>query len=263
MGGENFPVALRFLPREPKQHLANVYTYARFVDDVGDTASGDRGALLDLVDAELTALLDGRATLPPVRGLAMTVRECRIPLDPFRDLIRANQLDQRVTRYATFDELLGYCSLSATPVGRIVLHIAAAATPGNIADSDAVCSALQVLEHCQDVGEDARAGRIYLPTDDLSAAGVADEALLEPTTSPALCSVIAANVERAEQLMQSGRPLVRRLSGWARVAVAGYLAGGEATAASLRRHDYNVLARDIRPSRLGTVARVARLLAKG
>src|SRR5882757_6791169 len=162
-GSENFPVALRVLPKDPRDKLMRAYAFARFVDDVGDEAPGDRLALLDVIEADVRALPSGTAVLPVVRALRPLVEERSTPLAPFLDLIEANRIDQRVHSYPAFSDLLHYCDYSAAPVGRIVLHIAGAATEQNILDSDAVCNALQVLEHCQDVAEDARAGRVYLP----------------------------------------------------------------------------------------------------
>jgi phytoene/squalene synthetase len=193
-----------------------------------------------------------------VRALRPLVEECGTPLQPFLDLIEANRLDQHVSAYATFDDLLAYCDYSAAPVGRIVLHIAGAATVQNIADSDSVCNGLQVLEHCQDVGEDARAGRTYLPQQDLPA-GVD---LLAATTSPALRAAVAIQVARAQEMLQPGRDLVQRLHGWPRLAIAGFVAGGLATATALQRADYDVLARLIRPSRLRTAETAVRLWAR-
>jgi squalene synthase HpnC len=175
---ENFPVALRVLPRRARRQLRRVYAYARFVDDVGDSARGDRLALLDFVEHDVRALFAGAAAqsgeprLPVVRDLRAVVDECGLPPEPLLDLIDANRVDQRVATYEAFDDLLDYCRLSAAPVGRIVLHVADAVTEPNITGSDAVCAALQVLEHCQDVREDALAGRVYVPAADLRAAGV-------------------------------------------------------------------------------------------
>lgn len=260
---ENFPVALRLLPRGPREALMRVYGFARFVDDVGDEFPGgpaDRAVHLDLIERDLRAVPAGAARLPAVRGIAPLVRRHGVPLQPFLDLVEASRADQVVTSYATFDDLLGYCRLSAVPVGVIVLHLAAAATEANLADSAAVCSALQILEHCQDVGEDAAAGRVYLPADDLAAAGVERARLAERGTGPQVRQVVRLQAQRAEQMLRSGRPLVRRLHGWARIAVAGYVAGGAATATALHRADYRVLERPVRPSRLVTAARAAALL---
>ena len=261
---ENFPVALRLLPPGPRDRLTRLYAYARFVDDVGDTAAGDRRALLDRVDAEVRALWEAPATvrIPAVAGLRPLIDACGVPAEPFLDLIAANRVDQETSRYASFDELLGYCRLSAAPVGRVVLYIAAAATPANVADSDAVCAALQILEHCQDVGEDARAGRVYLPAEDLEAAGVGDADLLAPTTSPGLRRAVAVQVGRCDELLGAGRDLIGRLSGWPRVAVSGYLGGGLATADALRAARFRVLERTVRPNRLRSVAHAARLTVR-
>lgn len=259
---ENFPVALRVLPSAPREHLARVYAYARFVDDVGDTAAGDRSELLDQVEADVRSLWGGTVRSPAVAGLRPVIAACGVPAEPFLDLIHANRVDQHTLRYESFDDLLGYCRLSAAPVGRIVLYIAAAATAANIADSDAVCAALQVLEHCQDVGEDARVGRVYLPAADLREAGVDDEDLLTPTTSPGLRRVVAVQVGRCDELLGAGRDLIRRLSGWPRVAISGYVGGGLATADALRGARYRVLERTVRPNKLRTAAYAARLTVR-
>ena len=263
MRSENFPVALRLLPRAPRDYLTRVYAFARFVDDVGDTADGDRMALLDMIDAQVRGLGVGRPALAPVAGLRPVLDDCGVPVGPFLALIEANRVDQTVTRYETFDDLLGYCALSAAPIGQIVLHIAGAAQPNNIADSDAACAALQILEHCQDVGEDARAGRIYLPHAELRTAGVADEDLLAATTSPALRGVIGLQVRRSQELLDRGCALVRRLSGWAHVAVAGYIAGGLATMFALRAGGYEVLAQDVVPGKRRTAMHAVRLTVGG
>lgn len=250
-GSENFPVALRVLPKSPRDKLMRTYAFARFVDDVGDEAPGDRLALLDVVDADVRALADGRPTLPVIRALRPLVDD-GTPLEPFLDLIEANRIDQRVSRYETFTDLLQYCDYSAAPVGRIVLYIAHAATPQNIADSDAVCNALQVLEHCQDVGEDARAGRVYIP-------GIEFEDALADRTGPGVREAVGTHVALARGMLSAGRPLVRRLHGWARLAVAGFVGGGLATATALRHAEYDVLARTVRPAKARTAREALRL----
>ncbi len=193
---ENFPVALRLLPRRYRGHLMAVYRYARTVDDIGDEApvSQRQGLLAELEEdllrlyAELAeqggpAANASRSLQPAVRGLADVVTDCRIPMQPFRDLIAANQQDQVVTRYETFDDLLGYCALSANPVGQIVLYVFGCSTPERVQLSDAICSGLQIAEHLQDVAEDYRAGRVYLPGADLRAHGCT-EADLAGETAP-------------------------------------------------------------------------------
>jgi squalene synthase HpnC len=260
--GENFPVALRLLPPTPRGMLIRVYSYARFVDDVGDEASGDRLALLAAVEADVRALPLGRPQLPVVSALRPLVVDYGTPLEPFLDLIEANRLDQAVSSYPTFDDLLHYCRYSASPVGRLVLYVARAASQQNIADSDLVCNALQVLEHCQDVGEDARAGRVYLPQADLAAVDVQPADIRSTVTSPALRHVIRRQVDRAVAMLSAGRPLVRRLRGWPRIAVAGYVAGGLATADALRRANHEVLAQAVVPARSRTATHLLRLVTR-
>jgi squalene synthase HpnC len=233
--------------------------YARFVDDVGAAAVGDRLALLDAVEADVRGLWTGGARLAPVTGLAGLVAT-GLSAQPLLDLIQANRLDQTIHGYSTFDDLLGYCQYSAAPIGQIVLHIAGRVTRQNIADSDVVCNALQVLEHCQDVGEDARAGRVYLPGEDLREQGVGGAALRSTVASPALRRVIARQVRRARTMLETGDALVARLRGWSRVAVAGYVAGGRATADALYEADYEVLAAAVRPTKRRTLRHALPLL---
>jgi squalene synthase HpnC len=256
-GSENFPVALRILPKKARAHLERIYAYARFVDDIGDEAPGDRRLLLDRVERDIRRLHIGSPVLPPVQALQPVIDECGVPLQPFLDLIEANRVDQVVKSYETFDDLLDYCKLSAAPIGQMVLYIAGAATERNVADSDQVCAALQVLEHCQDVREDAQMGRVYLPACELGGADVhADR------TSSELRAVIRTQVERSERMLEPGRDLVRHLHGWSKVAVAGYIAGGLATADALRAGDFDVLAHQLKPSKIRTAYHALRLLAR-
>jgi squalene synthase HpnC len=259
-GAENFPVALRILRPEVRRQLFAAYSYARFVDDIGDGDSGAprsrtaRLALLDAVEADVVRLPAGTSELDVVTALRPLVQAQPDVLRSLRELIEANRMDQQVNRYESFDDLLGYCRLSAAPIGRLVLAIAGVSDAAVQAASDSVCAGLQVLEHCQDVGEDLGRGRVYLPGAELRAAGVPESALRLGQTGPALRRVIGTQVERAEALIDEGRPLVAQLRGWARIAVAGYVAGGEATAHALRRQGFEVLASPVRPSRVRTGA---------
>jgi squalene synthase HpnC len=239
---ENFPVALRVLPRDVRIHLGRVYDVARVIDDAGDRAHGDRTAGLLALRADIDTIWTGGAPAEPhLQELAATVRACRLPQQPFDDLIEANLRDQSVTSYTTYEELLGYCALSANPVGRLVLQIFDVATPRRIGWSDRVCSALQIIEHCQDVGEDFRDGRVYLPLEDRELFGVSSELLGAPSTTPELRRLISFEALRALALLDEGRPLLHELRGWSRLAVCGYVAGGRAAVTALRRGGWSVL----------------------
>ena len=246
---ENFPVALRLLPRAAREDLAAFYTFARYVDDLGDEYAGDRIAALNEVDADLGRLSSGATPLlEPVRGLLRMTGDGRVPIEPFHDLVAANLMDQHKLRYATFAELVSYCKLSANPVGRVVLYLAGQATEQNLADSDAVCTGLQVIEHLQDVAEDYRNGRVYLPREDLTAFGVTEANLAAEHADEDVKALLRWEAGRAAVLVSRGVPLTRQLRGWARPAVTGYVAGGRATLAALRRADYDVLAATPKPT---------------
>jgi squalene synthase HpnC len=226
---ENFTVANAILGRRRMRHLTAIYGFARLVDDVGDEAAGDRGALLDLVELELWRVFgqagDGPPQHPLMLELAATVRECTLPVGPFERLIEANRMDQVVTRYETFDQLLAYCQLSAAPVGELVLGVFDAATSDRVALSDRVCAGLQLVEHLQDIAEDRGHDRVYMPLEDLIRFGCHDEDLFrEPSTS--LRALLAFEAGRARSLLASGAPLARTLSLAPRIAVAGFVAGG-------------------------------------
>jgi squalene synthase HpnC len=259
-GQENFPVAMRLLPRTLRRELRAVYDIARTIDDLGDEAPGDRLALLDGFEADLRrAWTDAEPTIPVVRRLVPVVRAHALAIDPFTNLVEANKLDQRQTSYPTWADLRHYCTLSADPIGRIVLALTDSVTERRVSLSDDVCTALQVLEHCQDVAEDRRRGRIYLPLEDLTAFGVAPHDLDADVTSTAVRRLVAHEVQRARALLLSGVPLVRSLRQSARIAVAGFVAGGLATADALRRADHDVLARDIVPHKADVVRHALQL----
>lgn len=259
--GENFPVALRWLPREPRRHLHAVYAVVRTIDDIGDRAPGDRTAQLLEFRADLARVWAGdEPRHPALRALTSTVTDCHLAQEPFRRLIEANLMDQRVRRYATFEDLLGYCRLSADPIGRLVLGVFDRSTPRNEALSDRVCSALQVLEHCQDVAEDLAAGRVYLPQDDLAEFGVTAADLVSGSGHGGRAAVLR-QVDRSAALLDEGSELVGRLTGWARVAVAGYVAGGYATVRALRAAGGDVWQQPTAPRRVDLVRSMASLLA--
>ncbi len=260
--GENFPVALRVLPRDIRQHLHTIYAVARTIDDIGDELAGDRTTRLLQIRRQLAAVWSGVPEGELFRRLADTVQACRMPEQPFQDLVEANLVDQKVTRYRTFDELVDYCRLSAVPVGRMVLDVFGQSSPSANDLSDDICIALQLLEHWQDVAEDCHDGRTYLPEEDMNAYGVRREDLIAPVAGAALQALMMFEIDRAAALLNRGRPLVGVLQGWAQVAVAGYLAGGYATLTALRRSGGDVLSRNTEPRRRDIAVNLAGLLLR-
>jgi squalene synthase HpnC len=253
---ENFPVASRVLPRATRSHLLALYGFCRLVDDLGDEAEGDRLALLDWAEAELSRASAGAAEHPVFRALTPTIDTFGLSLQPFVDLIEANRQDQEVHRYGTFEDLTAYCRLSAVPVGRLVLAVLRLDTPERIERADRVCIGLQLVEHLQDVAEDWAAGRLYLPLEVLSRHGCDPDRLLEPDQRPALCAVVAELAQRARALLAEGAPLSRSFPVRPRLAVAAFSAGGAAALDAIERARFDVVATRCRPRALDLARRL-------
>src|SRR5215470_6605275 len=203
--------ARRWLPRALRRDLLALYGFARLVDQLGDDVAGNREALLDALEDELALAFDGRARTPLLAEVGRVANERGLPRGPFLRLVEANRRDQRVATTATWSELEDYCRLSANPVGELVLALFGLATPERIAWSDAICTALQVVEHCQDVREDKGRGRIYLPADERRAFGVREEDLATAPAPEPLRRLLAFEAERARSLLRAGEPLLATL----------------------------------------------------
>lgn len=214
---ENFPVASLLLPARLRRPVEAVYRFARSADDLadeGDASADQRLAALAAYRRHLDTIETGATPDDPVFGpLARTIRDHRLPLAPFRDLLSAFEQDVTVTRYAHFGELMDYCRRSANPVGRIVLHLYDDHDPRHHAWSDAICSSLQLTNFLQDIAVDLKKGRVYLPQDELTRAGLSD-ANLQPEAPHALWPVfLRQQVKRARDLLQAGAPLAVALPG--------------------------------------------------
>ncbi|MFG3019233.1 squalene synthase HpnC [Streptomyces sp. NPDC048254] len=255
---ENFPVAPFFLPRVWRDDLMAVYGFARLVDDIGDGDLAPGGAdarllgvspeeaenrlvLLDAFEADLGRVFDGTPHHPLLRRLQLTVRRRDLAPEPFLGLIAANRQDQLVKRYETYDDLLAYCELSANPVGRLVLAVTGTSTPERIRLSDAICTALQIVEHLQDVAEDLGHDRIYLPAVDMKRFHVQEADLARKTAGASVRALVAYEAQRARDLLNEGAPLVGSVHGRLKLLLAGFVAGGRAAIAAIAAAEYDVL----------------------
>jgi squalene synthase HpnC len=278
---ENFPVAPFFLPRAWRADLMAVYGYARLVDDIGDgdlapggadarhlgvppDRADDRLALLDAFEADLRRVFAPAGDAPRhplLRALRPTVDRCSLTPEPFLGLIAANRQDQQVRRYQTYGDLAAYCALSADPVGRLVLGITGTTTPERVRRSDAICTALQIVEHLQDVAEDLARDRIYLPAEDMKRFHVTEADLAAPTANASVRALVAHEARRARALLDEGTPLVGSVDGRLRLLLAGFVAGGRAALAAIAAAGHDVLPgppRATRPHLLREVAAVLR-----
>lgn len=247
--GENFPVASVVLPKESRRHLFAFYGFARLVDYLGDDYSGDRLGALNWLECETRSALDepletsaGAGSCHPLIVRAATsVHDLRIDPQSLFDLIEANRTDQQVASCETFEDLLAYCRLSANPVGRLVLGVFGVQGADRFAYSDAICTGLQLAEHWQDVLEDAQAGRVYLPSEDLHRFGVDATLLTSGPATPQLRALMVFEVARARSWLDRGLPLLTQVTGRTRWAVAGFWAGGHAALDAIAKRDFDVL----------------------
>ena len=252
---ENFTVATLLVPPRLRQHLANVYAFARWADDLADEAESPQQAADALADwrQQLQDCFAGRPRHPVFIALAETIAATGLAIDPFADLIDAFCQDQHKTRYATRTELLDYCRRSANPVGRIVLALEGCRRTDLQRMSDAICTGLQLVNFWQDITRDRLAGRIYLPEEDMARHGVNEEVLADTVASPAVQALLADEVAWAREHFALGEPLVATAPRVLRPAIAMFLAGGRAVADAIEQSGYDTLAR--RPT-VGSLAKL-------
>jgi squalene synthase HpnC len=227
---ENFPVASLIVPKALRPAVAAIYRFARNADDFADEgvlAPEARLAALDSYERALDAIETG-APPPesPFPELAAAVARHRLSLTPFRDLLSAFRQDVVTTRYSTFELVLEYCRRSANPIGRLMLRLYAAESPANASASDAICTALQLVNFWQDVAADWQKGRVYLPGEDLSRFGVTEAHIAEARCDDAWRALMAYESSRTRAMLESGRPLTRVLPWRLRLELSGVLAGG-------------------------------------
>ncbi|WP_430477596.1 squalene synthase HpnC [Streptomyces sp. P11-1] len=279
---ENFPVAPFFLPRAWRDDLMAVYGFARLVDDIGDGdlapggadarhlglepgQSDDRLAMLDALEADLHrvfATTGQEPHHPLMSALRPTVRRRALTPEPFLGLIEANRQDQKVRRYATYEELAAYCELSANPVGRLVLALTGTTSPERVRRSDAVCTALQIVEHLQDVAEDLARDRIYLPAEDMDRFRVTEADLARPTAGASVRALIAYESERASGLLNEGTPLVGSVDGRLKFLLAGFVGGGRSALTAISAAGFDVLPGPPKPTKPSMLREVAVVLRR-
>jgi squalene synthase HpnC len=259
---ENFSVASWFLPERLRQHFFNVYAYCRISDDLGDEV-GDAAASLQLLnqwESELNACYDGSPRHPVFVALAATVRRFEIPKHEFSDLLAAFRQDQTVTRYETFNGVLGYCRNSANPVGHLVLYLCGYSDRERQGLSDYTCTALQLANFWQDVSGDFVKGRIYLPLEDLRRFGVSENEIRNSENTPSFREMMKFEVGRAREWFAQGMPLVGKVNRELAVDIELFSRGGMEILNAIERQGYAVLG--CRPAiskarKLALVARAA------
>jgi squalene synthase HpnC len=241
---ENFPVASILLPSRLRPAVEAIYAFARSADDLadeGDDTPEQRLAALNAYEAALLNIEQGGTRHDPMfERLAQVVREYSMPLRPMYDLLSAFKQDVTVSRYQTYDALLDYCARSANPVGLMMLHLYGAADEDNIRDSDAICSALQLINFLQDVAVDLQKERIYIPLEDLNRHAISPAALDSLSARPRWRSLMKFEVDRARALMLSGAPLALRLKGRIGFELRMVIQGGLRILDAIEAAEYDV-----------------------
>jgi len=240
---ENFSVATWFLPKKLRPHFYSIYAYCRISDDLGDEVGDPQQslALLDEWEDELDACYAGTPRHPVFVALRPTILACGIPRDPFANLLKAFRQDQTVTRYPTFEELLGYCVNSANPVGHLVLYACGYSDPERRQLSDFTCTALQLANFWQDISVDYAKGRIYLPLEDLRRHAVSESEVAQRMFSPAFRELMRFEVNRARDWFRKGRPLIGMVDRELAVDLELFSRGGEEILSCIERQDFDVL----------------------
>jgi squalene synthase HpnC len=228
---ENFPVASRLVPAAMRPAVIAIYRFARAADDLadeGDASAGERLAALDLFAEALDAIERGETPqLAPFPTLATAIRQHRLPVAPFHDLLSAFRQDCTKSRYHSYADLLDYCRRSANPVGRLVLALFRRNSPANDAASDSICTGLQITNFLQDVALDWRKGRVYLPQDELARYGVAKSQIAQQRVDSHWTAMMKFQTARARRLLDDGRPLLRALPWRMRLEIGAVIAGGQ------------------------------------
>ena len=242
---ENFSVATWFLPAGLRQHFYNVYAYCRISDDLGDEV-GDAQQSLQLLDqweAELNACYAGTPRHPVFVALAATVARFGIPKHEFSDLLIAFRQDQTVTRFETFNDVLGYCRYSANPVGHLVLYLCSYSDAERQQLSDSTCTALQLANFWQDVAVDYGKGRIYLPLEDLRRFSVTEEDIAQHRATPQFIHLMKFEVQRAREWFERGLPLIKKVNRELAVDLELFSRGGQEILNAIERQGCDVLSR--------------------
>ncbi|HEY6720054.1 MAG TPA: squalene synthase HpnC [Burkholderiales bacterium] len=227
---ENFPVASVLLPAALRHPVSVIYQFARSADDFADEGQlspPERLALLEGYRMELRQLEAGQLSASPLfRELHQVIALHRLPLAPFYDLLDAFSQDVTKLRYANFGEVMDYCRRSADPVGRLMLHLYAQADDENVACSDAICSALQLINFWQDVAIDFRKNRIYLPLEDMARFGVTEDQIAASDATGGWRDLIRFQSDRSRRMMLRGAPLAARLPGRIGLEIRTVVQGG-------------------------------------
>lgn len=240
---ENFTIVSWLLPANKRKHLNALYAFCRYVDNIGDEYTGDRMTALAEWESDLRRCYDSVPIHPYMIALQDTIHRFDVPIYPFLDLITANRIDQKKSRYKTFEELKQYCGYSANPVGHLLLYIFGYRDEERQTLSDFTCTALQLTNFWQDVARDHDMGRIYIPKEDMERFGYTEDELAQHLVTESFRTLMKMEVARTREYFKGGHSLLDTLSGRFRLDVSLFGRGGIAILDAIERQNYDVLKR--------------------
>ncbi|VAW95367.1 Squalene synthase [hydrothermal vent metagenome] len=237
---ENFPVASWFLPKKLRLPISVIYAFARHADDLADEGElndSERYKALEHYQADFEkALKDSYSDNPLFFALTDVIKNHQLPTNLFFDLLTAFKMDTKTKRYANFDDVLNYCHYSANPVGRLLLHLHKQNTAENLQNSDAICTALQLINFYQDIHQDIQENnRIYIPTNELAQFNITEQHFSEQINDVNMQRLMQFQTERAEKLMLSGTILGQQLAGLFGLEIRMIIQGGLAITYKLQK----------------------------
>jgi squalene synthase HpnC len=238
---ENFSVLSFLLPKGLEYHIAAIYAYCRTVDDLGDEVNGNRLELLDQWEQDFIQCYKGTPKNIYLLALQKTIKTFELPKEPFIKLILANKMDQKNTRYETFNDLLQYCKHSANPVGELYLALFNYKDTKLLELSDFVCTGLQLVNFWQDVKRDYTNGRIYIPAEDMMTFKVKESDLAREISDSNVRSLLQHEIIRTESYFKQGKSLLKYLKSNEKFNLLLFILGGQSIIKSIIKQEYDVL----------------------
>jgi squalene synthase HpnC len=240
---ENFPVASLLIPKDKRKYVAAIYAFARTADDVADEeglTNQTRLQRLSKLEQQLHLCLEGSASDPVFIALGESISRFDLPVACFEQLLSAFRMDVEKKRYATWEEVLSYCSFSANPVGRLILQLFGYKGDDRLHASDAICTALQLTNFWQDLSIDLNRNRIYVPHEDLERFGCTEADLLRHEYDVNFSRLMTFEIDRTELLFEEGKPLTDWVDRDLRLQLRLTWLGGMKILKKIRRTNYDV-----------------------
>ncbi|MBM32093.1 MAG: squalene synthase HpnC [Chloroflexi bacterium] len=251
---ENFTVWSKLIRKDLLPFFSSIYAFCRITDDIGDESNNKKENILKSLDEWERLLINcyknNKVNHPYFKALSITIKRFDIPPDNFIKIIDANRQDQIVKSYKNFRLLEDYCTLSANPVGRLILQIMGYNNTEIIKSSDKICTGLQLLNFCQDISEDLKKGRIYIPEEDMKYHKVKKTDFQKSIISPEIRNLIKFEIERTEKFFQEGLNIFLQLKRKDQFPISLFLKGGNKIVKEIKKKEFDTITKKIKISKI-------------